>query len=114
MQGWLFSTYLCLGSLFALTGLRQIFIEPLDDLVLNLAWFGVQVLPLLVPLPGVLRGSIRATFLLCMVSLLYFIHGTMVVFEPELRVLGLVEAVFALGLCAATSFVVRKLREKAH
>ena len=107
MQGWIFTSYVCMGSLLAITGVRQFMIEPFEPAWLNATWFFVQILPLLVTLPALMSGSLRGTFVLCMASLLYFVHGTMVIFEPELRVLGIIEAVFALGLCAATSYIVR-------
>ena len=113
VQGWIFTSYICMGSLFAITGVRQFFIEPFEPAWLNAAWFFVQVLPLLATLPSLMSGSVRGTFILSMAALLYFIHGTMVIFEPALRVLGIVEAVFALGLCAAASYVVRGLRNSA-
>lgn len=111
MQGWQFLTFICIGSLFAVTGFRQFLLDPLADTPVNAAWFVVQVIPLLAPLPGFLSGSIRSTFLLCLFSLLYFIHGVM--YAYEVLWLGLVEVFFALALCAITAFIVRKQREQA-
>ena len=111
MQGWIFSTYVAMGSLISLTGLRQIFIQPLPDTWLNLIWFVIQILPLLLLLPGLMSGSLRSTFLLCLASLLYFIHGVMACFDPAIRILGAVEIVFSLALCATTAFLVRRMRE---
>ena len=111
MKGWLFLTLMMVGSLFAMTGLRQFFIEPLDDAGVNAAWFIIQLLPLLLPLPGVLRGSLRPIFFMCMSSMLYFIHGVLVVSDPEMLLFGVFEILFALGLCASTAILVRKTRE---
>lgn len=111
MQGWLFITYICVGSLFALTGMRQFFIAPLPDVGPNLLWFAVQVAPLLLPLPGLLSGSIRPTFLLCLGSLLYFVHGVVVTYEGSLAWLGAFEIGFSVALCATTALLVRKMRE---
>ena len=111
MKGWLFIALLLLGSLVALTGLRQFFLEPLASTGTNIAWFIIQLLPLLVPLPGLMRVQLRSTFILCMTSLLYFIHGTLIVFDADKQLLGGFEIVFALGLCAVTALLVRKIRE---
>jgi len=113
LRGWLFVTLLLTGSLVALTGLRQFFIEPLASTSSNIIWFVVQLLPLLIPLPGVLRLQLRATFVLCMSSLLYFIHGVYVISDPKLTLVGSFEIFFALALCAVSAFMVRRMREAA-
>ena len=104
---------MCAGSLFALTGLRQFFLEPLGDAGANLVWFLLQVLPLVLPLAGVIRGGLRSTFFLCMASTLYFIHGVLIVFDAGYHLLGASEILFALGLCAVTAMMVRRMRESA-
>ena len=111
MQGWLFLSYACVGSLFALTGLRQFFVSPLPDAGPNVLWFAIQVAPLVLTLPGLLSGTIRTTFILCLCSMLYFVHAVIVIYDGSLVGLGWAELVFALGLCGATTMVVRKLRE---
>lgn len=113
LRGWLFVALLLMGSLVALTGLRQFFIEPLASTSSNVIWFIVQLLPLLIPLPGLLRLQLRPTFILCMATLLYFIHGVYVVSDPKLTLLGSLEIGFALLLCAVFAFMVRKMREAA-
>ncbi len=82
-----------------------------EDLARNIIWFIVQILPLLVTLPGLITGQVRSTFVLCLVSLLYFIHGVLLAFESENVIFGWMEIVFALGLCGSTAMLVRKLRE---
>ena len=47
-----------------MTGLRQFFIEPLATPSSNGIWFLIQVLPLLLPMPGALRGELRSMFML--------------------------------------------------
>ena len=84
MQGWLFLTFIMVGSLLGITGLRQFFIDPLPTTTLNTVWFFVQVLPLLLCLPSALRGQLKGMFFLCLVSTLYFIHGVLNVFDPTL------------------------------
>ncbi len=116
-QGALFICFGLMGSLIALTGLRQFFIAPLpEDVfspVINTLWFFLQVLPLLVFLPGLLRLQLRSTFLLCLASLLYFIHGVLDLFDPQLIWMGALEIVLALGLCGLTAYMVRHMREEA-
>lgn len=111
MKGWLFIALLLVGSLVALTGLRQFFVEPLDGTLTNAVWFVLQLLPLLLPLPGLLRLKLRSTFVMCMTSMLYFIHGVLLVFDPAMRLMGAFEIAFSLGLSAATAILVRKIRE---
>ena len=113
LRGWLFVALMLIGSLVALTGLRQFFIEPLATATSNGIWFVVQLLPLLLPLPGLLHTNLRATFILCMTSMLYFIHGVYVISDPKLTLLGAFEIGFALALCAVCALMVRKLREAA-
>ena len=95
------------GSLFALTGLRQFFVEPLATPSINALWFGIQVLPLLAVLPGVLRDSARSYLFAALASTLYFIHGVLLVATPELRAMGLWEAGFSVGLLIAGSYAAR-------
>ena len=91
--------------------MRQFFLQPLGDSGANLVWFVLQVLPLLLPLIGVIRGGLRSTFFLCMASTLYFIHGVLIVFDAGFRLLGATEIIFALGLCATTAMMIRRMRE---
>ena len=112
MKGWLFIALLLVGSLVALTGLRQFFVEPLDGTLPNLIWFVLQLLPLLLPLPGLLHVKLRSTFVMCMTSMLYFIHGVLLVFDPAMRLMGAFEIAFSLGLSATTAILVRMIREQ--
>lgn len=111
MKGWLFIIFILLGSLVSLTGLRQFFVEPLTTPSVNVVWFLVQVAPLMVTIPGVIRGQLKSMFLLCMVSTLYFIHAVLVIFDPKLFWFGALELFFALALCGISALFVRKLRE---
>lgn len=111
MRGWLFLSLICTGSLLAVTGLRQFFIEPLSTSSSNSVWFLIQVLPLLLPLPGALRGQLRSMFLLCLVSSLYFIHAVLVINDEPLFLIASAELLFSLGLAVCTAVFVRKRRE---
>jgi uncharacterized membrane protein len=113
MQLWLFSAYAMVGSLFAMTSLNQFLFSSTPNIWLNVVFFALQVLPLLLPLPTMMSGQIRGTFFMCMVSLLYFIHGTLMCFDPDMLLFGALEITFSLSLCASTAAMVRQLREAA-
>ena len=110
LRGLQFLCLLWIGSLFALTGLRQFFVEPLASSSSNLIWFAIQVLPLLLILPGVLRLIPRSFLLASLAAMLYFCHGVLQAVAPEDRVLGLWEVGFSLALVLTASFTVRHLR----
>ena len=74
MQGWLFLTFVMIGSLIGVTGMRQFFVEPLPDPSVNAIWFVLQILPLLLCLPAALRGQLKGMFFLSS-SLSLFIHS---------------------------------------
>jgi uncharacterized membrane protein len=109
MKGLQFLALLLIGSLFALTGLRQFFVSPLQGAAPNLLWFLVQVLPLLLLLPGILRLRARTYFFATLVSMLYFIHGILLTITPETRAMGLWEVGLAMLLVLVGSFGNRQL-----
>ena len=109
MKGLQFLCLLTLASLFALTGLRQFFLEPLTSNSSNFIWFAIQVTPLLLVLPGLLRLNHFTYVLTTLVSMLYFVHGVLLAATPELRYFGLWEVAFAVGLIAAAAFGAKKL-----
>jgi uncharacterized membrane protein len=109
MKGLQLACLLLIGSLFALTGLRQFFIQPLATPSTNTLWFIIQVLPLLAVLPGALRLRPRSYLLAALASTLYFVHGVLLAATPELRGLGLWEAGFSVGLLVAGSYAARNL-----
>ncbi|MBK87683.1 MAG: hypothetical protein CMQ44_02390 [Gammaproteobacteria bacterium] len=112
MRGWLFLSLVCVGSLFAVTGMRQFLIEPLNTPSSNAVWFLLQVLPLLLALPGALRGELRSMFMLCLISSLYFIHAVLVITDDRLFLAAAVELFFSLGLGISSAIFVRKRREQ--
>jgi uncharacterized membrane protein len=109
MKGFQFLCLILIGSLFALTGLRQFFVTALAEPLPNTAWFVVQVLPLLAVLPGVLRGSARGFFFAVLAAMLYFVHGVWLAVEPGLRALGLWQIAFSIVLVIAASFAMRRV-----
>ncbi|MEQ8859641.1 MAG: DUF2069 domain-containing protein [Pseudomonadales bacterium] len=112
MKGLQFLALALTGSLFAVTGLRQFFVEPLDDAVSNAAWFVLQVAPLLLVLPGILRGSHRGYFYAIFAASLYFIHGTMEAATADQRTMALWETGFAVGLITVASLAMRRLNRQ--
>jgi len=99
-----------IGSLFALTGLRQFFVEPLATTTSNVIWFLLQVSPLLAVIPGMLRYNYRACFLAILVAALYFVHGVLLAVGEPMRTLGLWEVGFALLLILGSTYLVRGIR----
>jgi len=112
MRGWLFVSLILAGSLFALTGLRQFFIEPLASSSTNFIWFVIQVLPLIVVLPGFLRLQTRSAFYMILAAMLYFIHGVLEAATPEHRLLAGAEIITSVGLTAIATWMLRQLRER--
>jgi uncharacterized membrane protein len=109
VKGLQFLSLLCVGSLFALTGLRQFFMQPLAGSFTNTVWFLIQVAPLLLILPGVLRISARGFFFAILAAMLYFIHGVMEAATPALRTWALWEVGFATALITVSSLAMRRL-----
>jgi len=111
LRGLQFLCLLSAGSLFALTGLRQFFLQPLANPLPNALWFLIQVLPVLLVLPGVLSLKPRSFLLAALAAMLYFSHGVLISVAPDQRSLGLWEVGFALALILSASFAVRHLRQ---
>lgn len=110
LRGLQFLCLIWIGSLFALTGLRQFFVEPLETTTSNVIWFVLQVLPLLLVLPGILALKPRSYLLATLVAMLYFCHGVLQAVSVEDRVLGLWEVGFSLALVLTGAFGLRHLR----
>lgn len=88
-------------------------------LVVNNLWFAnlhgarvevilaIEVVPLLLLLPGMLLGRARAHAWVCFVVNIYFIKGVLAAFDPARAVFGWVEIVASLGLFIAGLLYVR-------
>jgi uncharacterized membrane protein len=109
MTGYQLPALALIGSLFALTGLRQFFLQPLASPLSNTLWFLLQVTPLLVALPGVLRATSRGFFGAVLAAMLYFIHGVMEAATPPLRAFAWWEIGFATALVVLGAFAMRRL-----
>lgn len=108
MAGFQFLALICVGSLFALTGLRQFFVAPLASELSNVLWFLLQVAPLIAVLPGVLRGHGRGFFYAMLAALPYFVHGVIALTAGS-RGLGMAESGTAIALLAVCYLALRRL-----
>ncbi|PCI21669.1 MAG: hypothetical protein COB62_02875 [Piscirickettsiaceae bacterium] len=70
------------------------------------------VVPLLLPLMGVLHGRDKPVNWAAYLSLLYFIHGTMEAFaNPATRILGIIEIIISLTVFFSASLYIRRLNK---
>lgn len=88
-------------------------------LVVNNLWFAdlhgarvevilaIELVPLLVLLPGMLMGGARAHAWTCFVVNLYFIKGVLAAFDPARAVFGWIEVLVSLGLFVSALLYVR-------
>ncbi|WP_449431540.1 DUF2069 domain-containing protein [Pseudomonas putida] len=88
-------------------------------LVMNNLWFAnlhgarvgvilaIELVPLLLLLPGMLMGSARAHAWTCFVVNIYFIKGVLAAFDPARAVFGWVEVLVSLGLFVSGLLFVR-------
>ncbi|MDD2129260.1 DUF2069 domain-containing protein [Pseudomonas sp. 17391] len=88
-------------------------------LVANNLWFAnlhgarvevilaVELVPLLLLLPGMLTGSARAHAWTCFVVNIYFIKGVLAAFDPARAVFGWIEVIVSLGLFISALLFVR-------
>jgi len=68
------------------------------------------VVPLLLPMMGVLHGKDKSVNWAGYLSLLYFIHGTVEAFaNPATRMLGMIEIVISLSVFFSGSLYIRRL-----
>nr|WP_240928499.1 DUF2069 domain-containing protein [Pseudomonas fulva] len=88
-------------------------------LVVNNLWFAnlhgarvsvilaIELLPLLLVLPGMVSGSARAHAWACFVVNIYFIKGVVAAFDPARALFGWLELLVSLGLFTAALLYVR-------
>lgn len=67
----------------------------------------IELLPLLLLLPGMLMGSARAHAWTCFVVNIYFIKGVLAAFDPARALFGWLELLTSLGLFVAALLYVR-------
>lgn len=108
MRGWHVTALTMMGCLLAFTAWRQFIVDPIPSAGSNMVWFGLQIAPLLLVLPGVVKRQANALFFATVVSFLYFIHGTLHVVEVATRASGSVEILLALAFFVALCMVMQK------
>ena len=70
----------------------------------------ICVVPLLLPLMGVLHGKEKPVNWAAYLSLLYFIHGTTEAFaSPSMRLLGIIEIIISLTVFFSASLYIRRI-----
>ncbi|MHC6224437.1 DUF2069 domain-containing protein [Pseudomonas sp. X10] len=67
----------------------------------------IELIPLLLLLPGMLRSSARAHAWTCFVVNIYFIKGVLAAFDPGRAVFGWLEVLISLGLFISALLYVR-------
>ncbi|WP_409279091.1 DUF2069 domain-containing protein [Pseudomonas defluvii] len=68
---------------------------------------GVELVPLLILMPGILLGSARAHAWICFVVNLYFISGVQAAFVPDRALFGWLEVLLSLALFISALLYVR-------
>ncbi len=75
----------------------------------------VQIIPLLLFIPALLKAGLRPYQWLCFMVLLYFLLGVLTIFTPEQLIAGIAITFFCVFLfCAAIFYIHRKQREQAQ
>lgn len=67
----------------------------------------IQCGPLLLFLPGLMKGLIRAHLWLCFLILFYFIQGVLAAFRPDELVTGVIQVMLTLDIFIAATFYCR-------
>lgn len=96
----------CFLALIALLSLNNLLFADLHGARVGVI-MAIELLPLLLLLPGMLNGSARAHAWTCFVVNLYFIKGVLAAFDPARALLGWVEVVLSLGLFVSALLYVR-------
>ena len=96
----------CLVGLIVLCVAWEMWLAPLRP---GGSWLAAKMLPLLVPLPGILRGRRYTHQWASMLSLVYFVEGTVrsTTEGGPSQLLACAEIVLSLGFFAATAFFAR-------
>ena len=87
-------------------------IAALDGIVVAtfVIWL-LQILPLLIFLPGLHKSRLRSYAWVSFVVLLYFMHGVLVAFSPSRLMFGLVEVALCAMLFVSLIIFIRQFRD---
>ena len=100
---------ICLASWLVLFGCQLSLMRP--GLGIDFYWVALAALPLLMPLPGLLRGRPYTYKWVGFLTLLYFCVGiSESIANPELRIYGIVTTMASLALFLAAIYYTRFLR----
>ncbi len=69
--------------------------------------WSIQCIPLLLLLPGLIRGTVSTHLWACFMALVYFTQGVVAAFRPEMLVAGIIEVVLSLDLFVAAMLYAR-------
>lgn len=98
--------YSALLAYFAINSYMALGVSP----ALPVIWL-VQTLPLLIFLPGILKGKARTYAWLSFVVLLYFIHGVLLAFDEQRRWLGVIEVTLCVLMFVYLVLFIRNYRD---
>lgn len=113
-QAWLeprvnIARVLSLVSFLGLVGLLCVYYLVFADLHGARPWviLLIELVPLLLLAPGMLRGSARGHSWMCFVVNLYFIKGALAAYDPNRQGFGLLEMLASLALFCTAMFYAR-------
>ncbi len=96
----------CLFGLIALLVVNNLWFADLHGARVEVI-MAIELIPLLLVLPGMLMGSARAHAWTCFVVNIYFIKGVLAAFDPARALFGWVEVLVSLGLFVSGLLYVR-------
>ncbi|MGE7993340.1 DUF2069 domain-containing protein [Pseudomonas sp. NPDC089554] len=96
----------CFFSLIALLAVNNLWFAELHGARVEVI-LAIELVPLLLLLPGMLKGSARAHAWTCFVVNIYFIKGVLAAFDPARALFGWVEVLVSLGLFVSGLLYVR-------
>ncbi|MFB4393005.1 MULTISPECIES: DUF2069 domain-containing protein [unclassified Pseudomonas] len=96
----------CFFGLIALLAVNTLWFANLHGARVEVI-LAIELTPLLLLLPGMLKGSARAHAWTCFVVNIYFIKGVLAAFDPSRALFGWVEVLVSLGLFVSGLLYVR-------
>ncbi|AXA27556.1 DUF2069 domain-containing protein [Pseudomonas putida] len=96
----------CFFGLIALLVVNNLWLADLHGARVEVI-LAIELIPLLLLLPGMLNGSARAHAWTCFVVNIYFIKGVLAAFDPARALFGWIEVLVSLGLFVSGLLYVR-------